>query len=251
MSLQTAEPAGRTTAVRSPNRLLARLPFDDYQRILPKLREVVLRPGQVLHKQDETITEVVFPTAGACSLTKQLGDGSSTEVAAVGSEGVIGAAVFFGDDLSVYQSMAQASGVTAQTMSAAAFVEEMSRRGALYNLIVRYNQAFMTLVMQTTACNGLHAVEQRCSRWLLMAHDRMPAGDLRVTHEFLSVMLGVRRPTVTLVMAALQRKGIIETHRGNVRILDRKQLEATACECYRTVQASFARLLPEVSAAVA
>jgi CRP-like cAMP-binding protein len=247
MSLHTFEPGAQTPVVQSSNKLLAKLPVDDYERILPKLKLVPLRAKQVLHKQDEKITEVVFPGGGSCSLTKQLDDGSSAEVATIGREGVVGAGVFFGDDVSVYETSVQGPSSAAQTMPVAAFIEEMSQRGAFYNLVVRYNQALMTLVMQTTVCNGLHSVEQRCSRWLLMMQDRVGSNELRVTHEFLALMLGVRRPTVTLVIASLQRKGAVESHRRNISIVDRKGLEAASCECYSTVKMSFARLLPEIS----
>jgi CRP-like cAMP-binding protein len=234
---------------RSPNKLLSRLPLDDYQRISPNLKNVPLRFRQVLHKQDEKITEVIFPGGGACSLTKQLADGSSAEVATVGSEGVVGAEVFFGEDVSAYHTLVQVPGAGAQAMPAGPFIEEMSKRGALYNLVVRYNQALMTLVMQTTVCNGLHSVEQRCCRWLVTLSDRIGSNDLKITHEVLATMLGVRRPSVTLVIVSLQRKGIVETHRGNLRIVDRKGLEQFSCECYASVRAAYMRLLPEVNVA--
>jgi CRP-like cAMP-binding protein len=252
MTLQTVEPAGPLLAGfsvnRPSNKLLAKLPIEDYQRIQSKLTQLPLRFRQVLHKQDKTITAVVFPGAGACSLTKQLGDGSSAEIATVGSEGVVGAEVFFGDDVAAYETLVQVPG-HGYEMPVAAFIEEMSRRSAFYNLVVRYNQALMTLVMQTTVCNGVHSVEQRCCRWLLTMRDRVGSDDLKMTHEMLATMLGVRRPSVTLVIVSLQRKGIVETHRGNVRIVDRKALETMACECYLTVKTTFARLLPEATAA--
>lgn len=252
MPLQTLEPAGQLHTSYSPNRpsnrLLAKLPLEDYQRIQSKLVQLPLRFRQVLHKQDEKITAVVFPGGGACSLTKQLGDGSSAEVATIGSEGIIGAEVFFGDDVAAYETLVQVPG-HAYEMSTAAFIEEMSRRGAFYNSVVRYSQALMTLVMQTTVCNGVHSVEQRCCRWLLTLRDRVGSDDLKMTHEMLATMLGVRRPSVTLVIVSLQRKGIVDTHRGNVRIVDRKELEKMSCECYLTVKTTFARLLPEANAA--
>jgi CRP-like cAMP-binding protein len=253
MSLHTFENAAQSSPGRSFNRasnkLLASLPPEDYQRISPKLKHLPLRFRQVLHKQDERITEGVFPGGGACSLTKHLGDGSSAEVAAVGSEGVVGAEVFFGDDVSAYETLVQVPGADAQTMAVALFIEEMSQRGALYNLVVRYNQALMTLVMQATVCNGLHSVEQRCCRWLMTLRDRVGSDDLKITHELLAMMLGVRRPSVTLVILSLQRHGIVETHRGHLHIVDRKGLEAISCECYASVRAAFTRLLPEINVA--
>jgi CRP-like cAMP-binding protein len=122
----------------------------------------------------------------------------------------------------------------------------MNRRGAFYNRIIRYSQAFSTQIMQTTVCNGLHSVEQRCCRWLLMTHDRVRKNEFDLTHEFLAVMLGVRRPTVTLIAAALQMKGFIHYRRGSMTITDRAGLEKTSCECYEVVKGNFARLLPEM-----
>jgi CRP-like cAMP-binding protein len=201
--------------------------------------------GQVLQTQDECISHVVFPAGGACSLTKQLCDGGIAEVATVGSEGLVGAEVFFGDNVSSCGVVVEAPCSAAQTMSAGDFIEEMSHRGAFYNLVVRYNQAMLTLVMQTSVCSVRHTAEQRCCRWLLMMRDHVKSDRLNVTHELLSRMLGVRRPTVTLAICSLQRKGIIETHRKQITIVNRGALEATACECYVSVKAAFARLLPE------
>ena len=234
---------------RSGNRLLARLPATDYDRIRPRLTDISLKFGQVLLAQGEKISQVVFPTSGACSLTKHLSGGGSTEVASVGNEGVIGAAVFFGDDISQYGVLVDAPTAAARLMSAPDFIEEMSRRGAFYNLIVRYNQALITVVMQTIACSGRHTAEQRCCRWLLMMRDHVESNQLSVTREFLSVMLGVRRSTLTAAMFRLERKGVVTTDQRSVTIVDRAALERTACECYRSAKATFTRLLPDVSPA--
>ena len=126
------------------------------------------------------------------------------------------------------------------------FMAEMERRGAFYNRVIRYYQALMTQVMQTTVCNGLHSAEQRCCRWLLMTHDRVGSDELKLTHEFLSIMLAVRRPTITLIICKLERGGLVGNRRGSIRIVDRTALEAASCECYGTVKANFARLLPQI-----
>jgi CRP-like cAMP-binding protein len=232
---------------RSANRLLARLPACDYDRIRPKLKDVTLTFGQVLLAQDQRIAQVVFPTGGAYSLTKHLGDGVATEVASVGNEGVIGAAVFFGDEVSQYQVLVEAPAAGAQIMSARDFIAEMSRRGAFYNLIVRYNQALLTVVMQAITCCGRHTAEQRCCRWLLMMQDHVESDQLRVTRDFLSAMLGVRCSTLSAALSRLQRTGIVATDRRSITILDRAVLEKRACECYRLAKCTFARLLPDVT----
>ena len=231
---------------RPVNKLLATLPPGDYQRVLSHLTVVPLKFKQVLYKQDEVIQHVFFPGGGACSLTKVMRDGQIAEIATIGNEGVIGASVFFGDDQSFSETIVQVADGDGFRMPVEAFMSEMGRRGAFYDCIVRYSQALTCQVMQTTVCNGLHSVEQRCCRWLLMTYDRVGSNDLRLTHEFLSIMLGVRRPTVTLVMGDLQRAGLVENRRGTIHVLDRAGLEMASCECYATVKANFARLLPDM-----
>jgi|SRR5688500_14409452 CRP-like cAMP-binding protein len=230
------------------NKLLATLPTDDFQCLLPHLAVVPFRVKDVLYKQDAKIEHVFFPGGGACSLMKVMRDGKIAEIATIGNEGVIGASVFFGDDRSFSETIVQVAQGEGFRMSAENFVSEMSRRGAFYNRVIRYSQALMSQVMQTTVCNGLHSVEQRCCRWLLMTDDRVESDNMRVTHELLSTMLGVRRPTVTLIMGDLQKLGLVENRRGKIHIADRSGLEASACECYATVKATFARLFPEITA---
>jgi CRP-like cAMP-binding protein len=193
------------------------------------------------------VHDVYFPGGGACSITKVMQDGATAEIATVGSEGMVGGGVFFGDDQSPGDTFAQIAAHTAYRMPVAAFLTQMELRGEFYDRILRYNQALMIEVMQTTACNGLHAVEQRCCRWLLMTSDRVGNDQLALTHEFLSFMLGVRRPTVTIVLGVLESAGLITARRGTINIVDRVRLTEAACECYSTVKAVYRRLLPEIS----
>ena len=238
----------RPQVPHSPNKLLASLPLEDYQRIAPSLQSVPMTLKQVVHKQDEPIDKVYFPSGGAFSLVKTLNDGQVAEVATVGAEGAVGAGVFFGQRVADCDVLVQLTGPGAQVMTAELFKTEMARHGAFFNCVVRYNQALMSQIMQTTVCNGLHSAEQRCCRWLLMTHDRAGADEFPLTHEFLATMLGVRRPTVTIVASQLQEAGLIQYRRGAVTILDRAKLEAASCECYRTVRDQMRRLLPEIQA---
>jgi CRP-like cAMP-binding protein len=231
------------------NRLLLSLPAEDYQRLAPHLHVVPMTPRRVLQKQDEPIHDVYFPGGGACSLVKIMQDGKTAEIATIGDEGIIGAGVFFGQRESVGEVVVQVPGAVALAMQVDVFIAEMSRRDALYNRVVRFNQGLTSQIMQTTACNGLHSVEQRCCRWLLMTHDRVKRDDFPLTHEFVATMLGVRRPTVTLVAHALQQAGLITYRRGHVTIVNREKLEAASCECYETVRRTFSRLIPEVGKA--
>jgi CRP-like cAMP-binding protein len=250
MSAETANASPlRPLSHHSPNKLLQTLPSEDAQRVFANLTPIALPHKHVIYKQDDPIKEVVFPGGGACSLTKVMQDGKVAEIATVGNEGVLGASVFFGDDRAFAETIVQVAGGDGMRMPVSAFLAEMDRRGAFYNCIIRYSQALTSQVMQTTVCNGLHSAEQRCCRWLLMTYDRVGTNDLRLTHEFLAVMLGVRRPTVTLILGELQKAGLVDHRRGTIHIVDRAGLEAASCECYATVKATFARLLPEVRAA--
>jgi CRP-like cAMP-binding protein len=234
---------------QSPNRLLAALPVSEYQRLLPHLKTVPLKLKQILQKADEEVRTIYFPGGGVCSVVSVMEDGRMVEVATVGNEGMIGITAIFGDEPPSTAAMVQVPEVEAQTMSVRMFKKEMERRGPFRELIARYCQAFIALIMQSSACNSLHPVEQRCARWLLMTHDRVGRDEFALTQEFLAVMLGVRRPTVTLVAGALQKAGLIDYGHKRIVILDRKALEAASCECHRVVKAHFDRLLPPAASA--
>jgi CRP-like cAMP-binding protein len=253
MQTETPTQSAITYTAASPaatNRILSALPSEDYQRVAAHLKPITLRMKQVLTKQGEPIDHIVFPAGGVCSLVRVTEDGQTAEVASVGSEGAIGVSVFFGQIDSAYDVLVQVPGPAGHLLPVDAFKAEMGLRGALFNRIVRYNQALMTQIVQTATCNALHSAEQRCCRWLLMTHDRIGHDEFPLTHEFVATMLGVRRPTVTLVIAELQRAGLISHRRGMVTIMDRDRLLESSCECYRSVCASFGRLLPEVTGVV-
>ncbi len=234
-SLDTTSTMALAAPVTATNGVLASLPADDLRRLRPQLRSVRLRARQVLHKQGEKIRDVYFPAGGACSIVELLQDGQTAEVATVGREGLLGWSVYFGQEESFTQSVVQVPGQRADVLTADAFNLEMSRNGAFFAHVVRYHHALLTQVMQTTVCNGLHSAEQRCCRWLLMTHDRVKADEFPLTHETLATMLGVRRPTITLIAASLQRAGLIHYRRGWMTILNRRQLERASCECYDTI----------------
>jgi CRP-like cAMP-binding protein len=246
-AMQPAKPASTVTAIPGPwamNSLLAALPHEDFQRVSSQLTWRPLKARQVLHKHGEPISEVVFPSRSVCSITHTMEDGSVIEVAMVGGEGFVGMGAVLGNSTASGDAFVQVAGEPAAIMNIDAFRREMERRGPFYDMVTRYSQAFVALLTQSVACNGLHSTEERCCRWLLMSHDRIAQDEFALTHEFLAIMLGVRRPTVTLVMADLARAGTVSHVRGHVRIVDRDGLEAAACECYRNVRSTFDRLLP-------
>lgn len=225
-----------TTTNRPPpaNNLLAALPPNDYQRIAPALDVVPLKLKEFLHKAGEPIRHVYFPGGGFASLVTVLEDGSMVEVATIGREGLLGASVVLNGDPSPSAAMVQAETDICYRMAVDAFRGEMGRHGPFHHLMSRYAQALSGFIMQSTACNAVHSVEQRLSRWLLMAHDRIGRDDFPLTQEFVAMMLGTSRPTVTVVAGTLQKAGLITYHRGRVTIVDREELEAASCECYRT-----------------
>lgn len=239
-------PSPRATPAFS-NKLLATLPTLDRQRIAGRLTTIPLSFKHVFYQQGATIRDIYFPGSGACSLTKTMEDGATAEVGTIGNEGMLGSSVFFGDPISSSEALVQVAGETGYQMSVAAFNEEMNLHGAFYNRVIRYHQALSIQIQQTTACNALHPAGQRCCRWLLMTRDRVGSDHIKLTHEFLAIMLGVRRPTVTLIIGGLEKAGLITNgSRGMITISKHKELEAASCECYATVKANYARLLPEI-----
>jgi CRP-like cAMP-binding protein len=231
---RAAQPsANRPPPSANPNRLLAALPADDYARIARTLDVVPLKLKDLLHKPGEPIRYVYFPGGGFCSIVTVLEDGGMVEVATIGREGMVGATAALDGNPPSSAAMVQGETDTCYRMTADAYRREMDRHGAFYELLTRYAQALVGFIMQSTACNAVHSVEERLARWLLMAGDRMGSDDFPLTQEFAAMMLGATRPTVTVVAGTLQKAGLITYHRGHITIVDREKLEAASCECYR------------------
>jgi CRP-like cAMP-binding protein len=227
------------------NGILNALPAEDFRRISSELQLRPLRARDVLVKRDELLTDVYFPGRSLCSLMLTMSEGAASEIVVVGQEGIIGLEAALGLRVAMCDVTVQVAGDgIAHTMNVHAFRQEMDRRGALYTNVTAYRLAWLSFIMQSVACNGLHAVTDRCCRWLLHAHDRLASDAFPLTHELMSIMLGVRRPTVTLVVNDLVRRGIIRTTRGMIEIVDRRELEARSCECYRTVTEAYSKSLP-------
>ena len=169
-------------------------------------------------------------------------DGSAIEVATVGNEGVVGLLAYLGGETSPNEVMVQVEGDGVR-IRIDALKEAASGQGSLADLMLRYHTAYLTQVSQQVACNGLHPIQQRCCRWLLSTQDRVGSDEVTLTHEFLAIMLGVRRASVTEVLRPLQEEGFLSNGRGAITILNRKGLEKACCECYRVVQDEFERLL--------
>jgi CRP-like cAMP-binding protein len=227
---------------RDPNHILAALPAGDYRRIASKIEPFSFRRGQLLYEPDRPISHVYFPRTGVASIVTRLAEGGTIEIATVGNEGMVGLPAYLGNGSSAMEVMVQISGDAAR-MSTRTFRQEIRAIASLRDVIRRYTQARMTQLGQSAACNRVHSIVERCSRWLLASHDRVPGDRFHLTQEFLAEMLGVRRATVTQVAGALKRRGLIDYRRGMIRILDRKGLEKTACECYRLIRSEHQRLV--------
>jgi CRP-like cAMP-binding protein len=227
---------------RRTNRLLSLLSNNDYERLRPHLSHVVLDYRKSLYEASRPIHHVYFPIDGVASLVITTADGSSAEVGTIGSEGFVGLPVCLGDREAPSSVYVQVPG-SALEIDAGLFRSELGRSPTLNHIMLRYAHAFFNQVARSAVCAHLHKVEQRCCRWLLMTRDRMPSGEFLLTHEFLGMMLGVRRTTVTDVMGALQKAGLIRYRRGHVTILDQEALQRRACECYDISRLEFDRLL--------
>jgi CRP-like cAMP-binding protein len=233
---------------RRTNRLLSLLSDDDYERLRPHLSPVVFDYKKSLYEASRPIDHVYFPVDGVASLVLTMADGCSAEVGTIGSEGIVGLPVCLGDRDAPSSVYVQVPGSALQ-MDARIFRDILGRSPTLKSIMLSYAHAFFNQVAQSAACAHLHRVEQRCCRWLLMTRDRMPSGDFLLTHEFLGMMLGVRRTTVTDVMGALQKAGFIRYRRGHVTILDHEALRQRACECYDISRLEFDRLLGDTALA--
>jgi CRP-like cAMP-binding protein len=221
-----------TQSRSTKNHLLTALPDEDFERLLPDLEAVDLPHGQVLYKPDEPIKYVYFPENAMVSVVATTPDGGSAEVGVIGREGMTGIDVLMGVDSTPNESMVQLPD-GGRRISTEAIKKEFKLGGALQSLLLRYINSLLTQVSQTALCNRLHSTEQRLARWLLMCHDRAESDQLPLTQDFLSLMLGVNRPSVTVTAVSLQGAEFIKYRRGKITILDREGLEDFCCDCYR------------------
>lgn len=224
------------------NRLLAALPVEEYEALFPHLEQVSLTYKQSIYQPNEPIEYVYFLSHDIISLVVSTEDGGVVEAATVGNEGMVGIPVFLEADTVPSVAIVQVPG-DALRMKADAFRDWVARSQPFQYLLKRYTQVMFNSIMQTAACNRLHEIEQRCCRWLLMTHDRVESDKFSLTQEFLAQMLGVRRPSVSVVASILQKAEPIRYTRGKIAILDRSGLEAATCECYRVIKQEFDRLL--------
>jgi CRP-like cAMP-binding protein len=232
------------TVLRSQtsNHILNALTYSEYESLAPHLDPVNLSSGEVLCRPDQPVTHVYFPNRGTVSVVSTFEDGATVEVGMVGNEGMFGVCVFLGSISTPLLAQVQLPG-DGLRVRADVLRREFRKCGLLQDLLLRYTQAFITQIAQTAACNRAHHVEGRLAKWLLMCADRAQSKELALTHEFISTMLGIRRPGVTEASGRFKEAGLIGYKRGNVTIVDRAGLEAASCECYAQMKKEFTRLV--------
>lgn len=240
----TRGPVSRLLPDGSPlkNTLLLNLPADIYAQVVKDLRMIDVTLGAALFESGVAASDVYFPNGGVYSVTNLMRDGELVEVATVGVEGMLGVGVFLGDMVGTGRTLQQVPNGRLPAMPVGRFTKHTQEPGPFRDLMARYTQAHLLQVMQCTACNALHRLEQRCARWLLQTHDRVGADEFLLKQEFLAIMLGTNRPSVSVAMGSLQKAGAVASRYGRITIVDRKKLERASCECYPAIREQFGRL---------
>jgi CRP-like cAMP-binding protein len=235
--LAIVQPGERTNPTGKPvrNNLLLAIPDQEFRKIRSRLQFIDLPHHLTLHQPHQSVRFAHFPNAGLISLVVELKDGRTVEAGLLGNEGASGMPAVLGLSRSPLREIVQIAG-DAFRVRVDALKELLPSTPILQATLNRYAAGLAMQVAQTAACNRLHKIEERLSRWLLIAQDRVNSGIVPITHDFLATMLGTDRPSVTVAAGMLQREGIIEYTRGSVRILNRKKLESFACECYALIK---------------
>jgi len=232
------------------NLLIQDLPADEQARLRPYLERTAMDFRETLIEAGEPIHYVWFPHDSITSTVVDTPEGTTIEVGLMGIEGMVGLSLLLDAELSNTTVIVQVPGIGTR-MRADHFIEHVVKAGGvLYQRLLRYTNAFMAMVAQTAACNSLHGVDERLARWLLMTHDRVQRDQFPMTHEFLSYMLGVRRPSVSVAANTLLQDGYIRYSRGVMTILNRQGLEEVVCPCYKIVKATLATALEPVGVKV-
>jgi CRP-like cAMP-binding protein len=235
--LQVVQSGERTNTEGKPvsNKILLSISDPDYNSIRPHLEYVSLPNHLVLHEAGGKLEFAYFPNRGLISLVVVMKDGKTAEAGIVGNEGCTGTLAAVGLRRSPLQAVAQITG-DGFRVEVGALQNTLESAPRLHLMLSRYAAIRGMQVAQTAACNRLHDIEQRLARWLLMTQDRVDSGSLPITHDFLATMLGTDRPSVSLAAGVLQKRKLIAYTRGAVKIVNRKKLEDSACECYEVIR---------------
>ncbi|MGY6661027.1 MAG: Crp/Fnr family transcriptional regulator [Glycocaulis sp.] len=224
------------------NRILAALPASTLDALRPELKPVRLSRGTVINEFGSRIDHIFFIARGLVSLVKTMADGRMVEIGAIGPEGVTGVNALFDIGTALIDTVVQLPG-EAHRIPVSRLLALMKVHPSIHGLLEACVHTALNQITHTAACNRLHTSEERCCRWLLMCNDAALSDEFQLTQEFLSVMLGVRRVSVTHIAGDLQRAGIIRYHRGTMTIVDREALERRACECYDAVRSAYEDML--------
>jgi CRP-like cAMP-binding protein len=229
---------------RSDNQLLACLPEAEWARLMPLLTTVELPLGESLHVSGNPFRHVYFPLSGLVVLHGLVENGNSSVLSLVGCEGFVGVSSFMGGQSTTNSNATVLASGTFMRMRSTDFLNEFEQSVPLLHLLLRYTQALITQMAQTSVCNRHHTVDNAFSRLLLLSLDRSAGSELLLTHEQVANLLGVRREGVSEAAMRLQRQGLIRYSRGRIQVLDRPGIEAGACECYKAIKSEYDRLLP-------
>jgi CRP-like cAMP-binding protein len=242
MTDPSAAVLGRPVALEhKANRLLSALPEWILEQLTPELSVIDMIKDAMVFEAREPASHVLFPHTGMVSIVAMDSEGHAVEVATVGPEGATGLAVVLGGETMCNSAMVQIAG-RASRIKAASFRRAVETIPEFKRLMLRYTLAVFAQVTQNAACNQLHAIDRRCARWLLTAHDKVNGDTFELTQHYLAMMLGVTRPSVSAAASALQNAGLIRYSRGRLTVVDRRGLEEASCECYRIIEDEFDRL---------
>jgi CRP-like cAMP-binding protein len=231
------------TRPHSENQLLACLPLAEWDRLAPLLKEMTLPAGKSLYESGSHFDHVYFPLSGLVALHSQVENGDSSVLSLVGREGLVGVSSFMGGLSTTSNATVFSEGIFLR-MRSVDLLQEFERSAPLLHLLLRYTQALITQMAQTSVCNRHHSVDNAFSRFLLLALDRSAGKELLLTHERVANLLGVRREGVSEAAKRLQRQGLIQYSRGRIQVLDRQGMQNCTCECYAVIKAEYDRLLP-------
>ena len=231
-----------SNSTKPANRLLAALPDEVYQRLLPYIESVELPRQQTLYNAGDEYDYAYFPEDAMISIVAILENGATAEIGVIGNEGMVGLPIILNTSFTNSTTIVQIEGNGCR-IATKILQNELRRYGALQMLLMRYVQARVIQLGQTAACNSHHKIEQRFARWLLQVRDSIQADEFNLTHEFIAQMLGVRRSGVSVIANKFQEAGIIEYSRGSIHIISDRKLEAAACECHRIIAKEYSRLL--------
>jgi CRP-like cAMP-binding protein len=239
------ETAAVTSSLQTPkgNQILAALPVEEYERLLPNLELVQLPLGKVLYEPGVEMDYLFFPISGIISLLYVMKSGASAEIGLTGNEGLVGVSLFMGGESTTSRAVTQ-NASAGYRLKADVLRREFALGGPLQYLALRYTQSLMTQMTQTAACNRHHKLDQQLCRWLLLSLDRLPGDELTMTQQLIANMLGVDLDGVARALDELQAAGLIRYEDGFITVVDRAGLEVRVCECYEVVKKEFSRLLP-------